>query len=309
MTQIILFLTIFFNLFLGVFILTYSRKSLSHQLFSLMSFLAAIWTFTNYMTDRLSSPSWLATTYALGSAVISIGLLWTFSITEKKLVKWKVFSILSAGLIFFVSSLQQGFITTTYHEMNSDLIFIGKPQFGLILYTIYYFIMAGLIVGKIYLTLRISGIEEDRKQLRNILVGAFITLSVVALNSFIFPFLFIHWFEGFDSIGFLVFLMFIAYSITRHNLFNIKVITTQVIVFLLWTLMISHILIEKDLHAMTLELAMLLIAIIFGIILIRYVFYSIEQTKKIDKLNLDLKDAYSRINDLSSELNNSQLPK
>jgi di/tricarboxylate transporter len=73
-------------------------------------------------------------------------------------------------------------------------------------------------------------------------------------------------------------------------------------VFLLWTLMISHILIETDIHAMKLEIAMLTIAVIFGIILIRYVFYSIEQTKRIEELNSELKQAYSKIHNLNNEL-------
>lgn len=303
MTQIILILTIFFNIFLSVFILVYGMKSLMHRLFSLLSFIAAIWTFTNYMANELTSVAWLQSTYAFGCLVISTGFIWTTSIRNNTLATKKAsLIIVPTSILLFISSFKEEFIIKSYSGTPINFILNGEIGWGLILHTIYYLVISILILGVLYNLYHTSRNSTEKNQIKYILIGSLICLTTTMVSSFILPYFSTFVFAGLDSIGFLIFLMFIAYSITRHDLFKIKVITTQIIVFLLWTLMISHILIEKDIHAMTLEIAMLAIAVIFGIILIRYVFYSIEQTKRIEELNSELKQAYSKMDNLNNEL-------
>lgn len=278
-------------------------KSLMHRLFSLLSFIAAIWTFTNYMANGLTSVAWLQSTYAFGCLVISIGFIWTTSIRNNTLaIKKASLIIIPISILLFISSFKEKFIIKSYSGTPINFILNGEIGWGLILHTIYYLAISISILSVLYNLYHTSKNSGEKNQIKYILIGSLICLTTTMVSSFILPYFSTFVFAGLDSIGFLIFLMFIAYSITRHNLFNIKVITTQIIVFLLWTLMISHILIETDIHAMKLEIAMLTIAVIFGIILIRYVFYSIEQTKRIEELNSELKQAYSKIHNLNNEL-------
>jgi hypothetical protein len=109
---IILIVVIFINILLGVFVLTQNLKSLNNRLFSLLSFIAAIWTATNYMTGISPAVEWLNSSYALGSVVIATGLIWTSLITEKKLKLKEVFTISVFALIFFVCAFIPGFIAS-----------------------------------------------------------------------------------------------------------------------------------------------------------------------------------------------------
>ncbi len=88
--KIILFLVIFLNLLLGIFILAQNKKSLSNRLFALIGVLAAIWTFANYMTSISTSIIWLQSTYAFGSLVMSAGLIWILLLTENRLEKNRI---------------------------------------------------------------------------------------------------------------------------------------------------------------------------------------------------------------------------
>src|SRR3989344_1734270 len=84
-TMIIQFIVIFLNLVLGIFILSQDFKSSSNITFSLMSFVASIWSFANYMSDSSVSLIWMKSSYALGVIAIAIGYLWTISITKNQL--------------------------------------------------------------------------------------------------------------------------------------------------------------------------------------------------------------------------------
>jgi len=299
--KVILILVIFLNLILSVFILAQNTKALSNRTFSLLSFLAAIWTFTHYMLNISQSVYWFTRIYALGSLVISTGLIWTIIITEKSISVKKILIIFLTALLFFIFSIQPGFITQLSNKDHITITSMSNPGWGLTLYTIYYAIFALLIIWKLYNAQKTTNDNIEKSRFRFILIGALVSLIASAFTSFIIPFSTISLSGALDSIGFLIFLLFIAFAITKHSLFNIKVIAIQIIVLFLWIFLIFHIIIETDPRQIVIKLITLFIALIFGIILIRSVLYNIKQDKKIEKLTNDLNNAYSDINNLNQQ--------
>ena len=295
-TQIIV---IFMNLILGCFVLSQNTKSQSHRIFSFMSLTAAVWT---YMNGTSISLIWLQSSYAFGALVISTGLIWTISITDIKLEKRKIIPIILLALFFCFGSFLPGFIIRSYHKSYSGAIPYGNYGWGLPFYSAFYLIIAFLIIWKLYKAAHVTVDQDKRNQLMNICYGALITLLVTAVTSFILPYFSIFPFGGMDNAAFLIFLSFIAYSITRHHLFNIRVITIELVTFALWIFILIRVLLSTTPHEVLTELGLLMVTVIFGVILIRSTLHEIRQREHIEKLAAELRSAYGHLSTLNDHL-------
>ena len=289
MLKYILLLVTFLNFFLSFFVISQDRKSWNNRFFFLLSFLAGIWTFTNFMTGIYATPFWLESTYAFGSLVISAGLMWTFILTDKFLDKKKLIFVFCSALFFFVASFWNGFIAERYDAIYLGGAFIGKPATGLIIYTIYFIIIASLILYKLFSTRSKIDDIKTRNQFLYVFYGALATLFISALTSFILPSISIFSFGGLDSVSFLIFLSFIAYAITKHQLFNIKVIATELLTFTIWIAVLFELLIADTWKERLFEGGLLLFVIVFGILLIKSVLKEVHQREEMEKLSKELK--------------------
>jgi signal transduction histidine kinase len=299
--KIILFTVVFLNLLLSFFVISQNSKSLNNRFFSLLSFLAALWAFSNFMTGVYSTPFWLESTYALGAQLVAVGLVWVKVITEGRFKLKENLIIWGTALFFSFASFYPKFIAREYISIYIGGVFTGTPGFGLIIYTLFYLLGAFLILFKLYKTSLVTIDTAKKLQLKSIFYGALITLLITAITSFILPSLSIFTFSGLDSIGFILFLFFIAYAITKHHLFNIKVIATELITFSLWIFIFVRTLIAEDLKGMLIEGTLLAITIIVGTLLIKSVIKEVSQREKIELLAGDLQKANERLTELDRQ--------
>lgn len=298
---VILAIVVFLNLSLSFFVITQNYKSTNNKFFSLLSFVGAIWAFTNYMTGVQSTPFWLVSTYASGALLVAVGLIWTSVLTDVKLSKRFSIVVTIIALVFAGLSYIPGFIASRYDQIYVGGVFTGQPGTGLIVYTVFYLLAAGLILVKLFLARKRSEDFENKLQYESVFIGACITLTMTAFTSFILPSFSIFSFSGLDSIGFLLFLGFIAIGITKHHLFNIKVIATELVTFGLWVFILIRMLIADDLQSMLIEGGLLLVMIVFGVLLIRSVIQEVSQREKIEKLATDLQKANDRLTELDRQ--------
>lgn len=295
----ILILVIFFNISLGIFVLMQNPRYLSNQIFSLIGLFAAIWTFASYMAEISSEAFWLKSTYAFGSIVICLGLIWTLVITKNQYGKKISLLIVPISLFFFAGSYFKNFIILDKDIILPGGIFLGGHGLGLTMYTIYYLISAFFMLWIMLDSKRKATNKNQVNQFRYILIGMISSLTISAFSSFILPHFSIFLFLGIDSIGFLLFLIFVTYAITEYNFFNIKIITAEIIIFILWTLILTNILLTNNKSGILIfNISALFIIIILGISLIRSILHSIKQDKKIDELTSDLSSAYIEIKKL-----------
>ncbi len=298
--QVTLILVVFLNLLLSIFVFTNNPQSRNNRFFSLLSFIGAIWSFANYMTGIYALPFWLESTYAFGGLMIAVGLVWTTVITEKIFNKKNATIVLLFALFFFVASYYPGFIAKTYYEIYIGGVFTGVPGVGLWVYTLFYLAGAFLILYKLFRGQRTANVEK-KLQLGYVFFGALFTLMVTAFTSFILPAFSIFSFSGLDSIGFLIFLSLIGLSIVKGHLFNIKVITTELVTFALWVFILIRTIIAKNTQEMLIEGTLLLITIVVGILLIRSVIKEVSLREKIQLLATDLQKANDRLTELDRQ--------
>ncbi|MEN9524206.1 MAG: hypothetical protein RL536_275 [Candidatus Parcubacteria bacterium] len=299
--KIILALVVFLNLSLSLFVIGQNWKLLTNRFFSLLSFAAALWAFTNYMTGVNPIPFWLESTYALGAILVAIGLVWVLVITSQTFNKKISILVILVALIFSAGSYLPGFIASRYDQIYLGGVFTGEPGWGLIIYTIFYLFGAFTILWKLYRAHKIATDKSKKVQLESVFFGALITLVMTALASFILPSLSIFSFSGLDSVGFLFFLSYIAFAITKQHLFNIKVIATELVTFVLWVFILIRTIIAEDLNSMLIEGGLLIVTIIVGILLIRSVIHEVSQREKIQLLATDLQKANDRLTELDRQ--------
>ncbi|MEK7460251.1 MAG: ATP-binding protein [Patescibacteria group bacterium] len=128
-----------------------------------------------------------------------------------------------------------------------------------------------LILGGIFILVKkyIQEVPEERKQLRFILIGVVITFTLLVTFSFVLPAIFQD--ARFFKHGVLALIPFIAltfYAIYKHKLFNIKVVSTAFLVFLVTVFSISNILFSETPISVTVNTTAFLIILIGSIHLI-----------------------------------------
>ena len=90
----------------------------------------------------------------------------------------------------------------------------------------------------------------------------------------------------------LILLIFIAVAIVRHQLFNIKVVVTEILSFFIWAAVFLQIITATTLNQRLFSVGLFLYVLIFGIFLIRSVKKEIEQREKIEAIEKELQRAY-----------------
>lgn len=298
--NVIFAIVVFFNLLLSFFVISQDVRSPNSRFFSVLSFIAALWTFTNFITGIQPSQFWLESTYATGALVIGTGIIWILVNIEHKLDK-KATLIGLIAVLFAAASYWPGFIATHYDQIYVGGVFIGTPGFGLLIYTLVFLAEAAFILGKLIIARKNSSNSERKSQLASIFNGTLILVIISALTSFILPSFSFFSLSGLDSIGLLFFLFFIAYAITKQHLFNIKVIATELITFALWAFILVRAILAEDAQSMWIEIGLLLITIIVGILLIRSVINEVSQRERIEKLATDLQAANARLTELDRQ--------
>lgn len=291
--NITLALAAFLNLSLSIFVLFQDYKSVNNRFFSLFSFIAALWTLTNFMTGIQPLPFWLESTYASGALVIGTGIAWILVVLEKKLDK-KSLLIIFLAVVFAGLSYVPGFIAEDYDQIYAGGVFTGEPGLGLIVYTVVFLCGAGFILWRLLHVRKMTEDVQKKSQLMSIFYGTLFLVIISAFTSFILPALSFFSFGGLDSIGLLLFLFFIAYAITKQHLFNIKVVTTELITFSLWVFILVRALLAEEREEMLVGLGLLVVTIIVGILLIRSVLQEVRQREKIEVLAKDLSETNER---------------
>lgn len=98
-----------------------------------------------------------------------------------------------------------------------------------------------------------------------------------------------------------VFALLIAYSIVRFNAFNTKLVGTQVLVVILWTLVAALLLVVQSDTSRLVALLTLGFTTIFGYLLIKSVKKEIQQREQIQKLAVGLEKANERLKELDKQ--------
>jgi len=288
------------DLIFGLLVYFKNPKDTVNRNFFKVVFWTMVWISSNFLENELvlRKYSHLLLKIDFATAIILAYYFCLFCINFPRKIKFSLIqkTILSLpALLLFILS----FSSLVIRNINFNF---GSINFERgILYWLYTLVVFGYIgAGSLNLSFKLRkmvGIEK--MQTIYILLG--LTLSAISAIFFnliltqisVIP-------AGINRIGIygiLFFVLFSAYAILRHHLFNIKVIATELLTFAIWVFLLIRTLLSTTLRGVILDGSLLILVIIFGILLIKSVIKEVEQREKLEVLNKKLEE----LNRLKSE--------
>lgn len=288
----------------GFVVFFYDRHSATNRAFLALSLATISWSVCNYLTYQFSEPDlviWLlrfAIFFAVWYAFAVFYLFYIFP--EEDVHLPKTFRHMLLPLMAAVSLLtltpyvfERIGSFTSDGRVNTVVNGPGMIAFGPIVIT--------LVFGGLYLlfqkTRHVSG--QERVQYRLMLAGAVITYSFIVLCNFILPAFFnISFFVPFGAVFTLPFIMLTAYAIIRHGLFNVKVVSTEILTFALSVVLLFEVIFSTDALTIAYRIVVFVMVLGAGILLIRSVRSEVQQRERVSQLAQSLEKANSRLKEL-----------
>jgi len=302
---IVSIVTIFLATLFSILVLISNYRSKINKYFALLGSTLIFWILANLLADIAKDlPTAL---FWSKSAIIwptFFPLLFIYLIIKlyyndywkkyKKIII--IFSIISAFIII-LSPTHLNIERVVLYDWGADY----QPGVLYYLLFIYLFISFG---WAFYLLINVakSFSEPHRSQARFMLTGTLLAVSFSIITNIILP-LFNYGFASiFGPPNVLFFLGFTAYAITKHHLFNIKIIATELLTFAIWIAILFNVLTADNWRDRLLNGGLLLFVIVFGILLIRSVLKEVHQREEMEKLSKELEKLNSQLSVRTQQL-------
>lgn len=270
------------NLFLGVVVLQENIRGKLNRSFFIFTLVLGLWAFANFSFIQFTPNVLLfRATYALGGLALVLALPWIFSLAEKQISKMVSVAIKILALVVALIPFIGGQVIESIYKSGTTFEFNSGPLFNL-----YGGLLTVLLTYLLYfLAVSYKGAKGLKKtQLGYTLVGISIFAAVSFAFGIILPLIEVKTVVAFDAQSSLVWVALTAYAITRHGLFNIKVVATQSFVAVLLVLILSRILSAKSLADVLFETAVLLLTAIVGFFLVGSVKNEVSRREEVERL-------------------------
>ncbi len=290
----VLLIVVTLNLTLGGVILLHGPRKLSSLLYGLIIVSVSIWGMgiAGFYSDF--DLNWIAITHS--AALIVAFLFSSFSFTFPRNFIQKPKRMIGALMLPAAVFLYLLFFTD--HILGETIgleyeIHIGYLYYQLLL--LFYFLLGFYVLYKQYVHLNN---ETEKKQLVYIFIGAALSAVFALITNLIFPYVGIFYLTWLGPVFTLFLVLSVGYAILRHQLFNLKVIATEVFIFALWFVIFIRTIFAEDVHDFLLSLSLLGATILIGMFLIRSVLKEVRQRERIEHLATRLEEANEKLKEL-----------
>lgn len=292
----ILIVSVVLNLFLGVLMMLQGYRGVF--IFAIVG--VAFWDISilSFSVGVIKNLNWASSSHFFALLLAVSFYLFSLKFPKEIEIKISKFFIRSlpmilffcmAGLIIFTSLI----VGPINYEARS--YFIGKY------YLLYSFLLGSYLVGGSIVLLKQykdSSMVLEKQQIRFILVGALVSIITSTITDLVFPYLGIFdyiWVGPFSTV---ILVVAVSVAIVKYKLFNIKLIATELLTFGVWVAVITLAAMMDNLNGRILGGVVLVIVVIFGILLIKYMKKEIAQREQIEQLAEDLGVANEKLKGL-----------
>jgi len=286
---------------LGFAIYFNDRKSVTNQTFLFFSLVTIAWGVVNYVSYQFTSPLatlWLFRLimfFALFQAFFLYRLFLVFPKTEvifSRRYKYILFPVVFITALVTLTPLV--FSSTVGEVVVGEVAQVTKGP-GLLLFAM---VAVGLVIRGIYLLIKRTkkATTDEKKPFQIILFGTLITFALIIVFNFVLPaFLSNTRFIPLGAVFIFPFIAFTAYAIYKHKLFNIKVIATASLTFVLAVVTLLEVVLAEDLSLIVFRSSVFLLVLAIGVSLIRSVLKEVEAREKIQVLAKELEVANEKL--------------
>jgi signal transduction histidine kinase len=143
--------------------------------------------------------------------------------------------------------------------------------------------------------------ETLKIQLAYIFIGTFGSTFITLITNLGLLYIGYFAFNWVGQVGVIFMITLIFYSILKYKLFNIKVVATELFIFILWIFILVRFFLSNNLQDQIINSILLVLLIIVGIFLIRSVIKEVSQRERIELLAADLQRANDRLRELDKQ--------
>lgn len=284
----------------GILVLLNDKNKPENQTWFAMTTSTSVWSFAYFFMTITNNKQEAGTAnLILHDAAIFIPLFYFLLVlfSTKKYVKFK-----SLFYFFCIVALTFLFINPS-KEFVSDLVPKASFHFAQVpgpLY-IYYFIYFSILVTLgIFVSLYSIFKSEDKNQKIKYRYIIYFTLAAAIGGGSVFATTFFG-IPPYLLILFSLYPVITGYAILRYQLFNVKVIATQLITFILWFSILVRMFFASNVKEQFANAVLFFISIFLGILLIRSVKKEVNQREKIESLATSLEQANSHLQELDQQ--------
>ena len=288
------------NIALGFIVLRSNKDALLNRLFFIFTLILALWSIANFLFQTLSPSLFIfQSTYSTGSLALVGALPWIIFFTKKSLRLFHVAVILTLGVVLFCLPFFDGLVIKQIVPAGTGYTFESGPLFT-IYGAILVVLLAYLLLSLIFAFRKSSGV--DRTQFGYTLFG----ISFFALVSFsfgvVFPLFGIKSVVAYDAQSSLIWVGFTAYAITRHKMFNIKVIATQAFIILLLILILFRAISSNSTLDILFESIVFVFTAVVSFFLVRSVQGEVSRREEVERLAKEKTAALGEVEERNKNL-------
>lgn len=291
----LLFITTFVNSVLSLFVL-FGKRDRTNIVYSLFVLFASMWSvglalFIGEVNLNVSLV--LANFYYFAAAGIPAFFLYFTLIfpNENRVVKKSVLYIFLPLITFgILVILNKKFLINEVYKTNwgKDVIFNFNIYF---IYTVYFVVYVLASYYNLFRSYQLAKNKDEINQIRLLVAGTLIGFVFGMLFNLVLPILGNYRLIWLGPVFSFSMVVSIAYSINKYHLFNIKVVATQLLVFMLWLFILIRTLISTTLIDQVTNGSLLLVTVIVGIFLVRSVIKEVRLREELNESNQKLKEA------------------
>lgn len=272
---------------LAYIVLSNNPRSYTSKAFAILNASSAAWSVATYMSVQTGSADmtllWMRLTmfFAAPQAVFFFLTVTAFP-NEKTPISEKLYYGLLTLLAITMTATLSPFVFTSLKDIAGDLQPVVGP--GMLLFVIT--AVGSVLTGGIVLIVKYVRAQNIlRAQLRSLIVGLGITFLLIVVFNFLFVVVLNNSnFVTFGPLFTFPFLIAATYAITRHGMFNTKVIVSEVTVAALVIVNIGQLFTATDTRDIIFRSVTLLLVMVLGYLLVRSVQNEVRRREEVEKL-------------------------
>lgn len=304
--NILVILVALVNLIYGLIIYSRNRKDLSNLLFLLLTLAVAGWGLSIFLyrgESDISYGTFLSRMLYFSADLIPFIFFYfciTFIDSSYKLT-WVQKYLLPVLCVFIVTiTLTPDYLINTIQlviDEESKIIFSKFWHTCFVLYQLFFFGSSYLILFKKWR--HSEGIVKT--QIMWIFIGTLFSTSVALTTNMMMPYLGFFELNWAGQVGVVVMIVSISYAILKYHLFNVRVIITEILTFLLWLFVFIKIFTSDSFDERVSNIILFVVTLFIGYFIIKNVKNEIKNREKIEALAKELEKANEHLKELDQQ--------
>jgi len=285
---------------LALIVLGNNRSSSINQTFAALVFFIGFWLasslFIDLSLDIVGIYFWSQMSVVWLGVIPALWLYFTHIFPKRKTIsRARQFVMAIPPLLFLILSPTKLNVVSVKILENGTREIAHGPLYLAVLIYFFVFVLWGFIklLKKYY---KARGVTKI--QIKYILIGTLCSATLAIIGTIVSPVLEAEAITNFSSLTILFFLVFSVYSILRHHLMEVRVMTAEVFTALLTLVLLVNVFTFRTKEQLMLNLALFFAAVVFGIFLVKSVIQEVRAREEMENMAKRLRGANVKLKKL-----------